>query len=141
MRCEVRSVPPVPPLGAHLWVLFHKRIATCRIAESQIAEGAHWPLPWKHIATANACVLQFAILQFCKLQFFYEIGPRSGYLSPNVADVRVAVGGGRQLLRDSADRPEHGLVCSLKLLLGFQGVNLPSSSGLWRKEPRTERRS
>jgi hypothetical protein len=68
-------------MGARLRGLFHKRIATCRIAELQIAERGHWPLPWKHIATANARVLQFAILQFCKLQFFYEIGPSSSILN------------------------------------------------------------
>jgi hypothetical protein len=54
---------------------FHKRIATFRIAELQIAERAHWPLLCVSMAMANACVLQFAILQFCEWQFFYEIGP------------------------------------------------------------------
>jgi hypothetical protein len=47
------------------WGLFHARIATCSIAGLQIAERAHWSLPWKRIATAKARVLQFAILQFC----------------------------------------------------------------------------
>ena len=32
-------------------------------------------LPYISMATTNGRVLQFAILEFCKLQFFYEIGP------------------------------------------------------------------
>jgi hypothetical protein len=53
-------------------------ITELRLAELQIAERMHWPLPWHSngIAMANACVPQFAVLQFCKSQFFYEIGSR-----------------------------------------------------------------
>jgi hypothetical protein len=50
------------------WI--NERIATCGIAELQIA---HWPLLCVSMALANSRVLQFAILKFCKLQFFYEI--------------------------------------------------------------------
>jgi hypothetical protein len=55
-------------------------IKELQLAELQIAERAHWPLLCVSMAMANACVLQFAILQFCKLQFFYEIGPRGAMI-------------------------------------------------------------
>ena len=33
------------------------------IKELRLAERAHWSLPWKRVATIDAHVLQFAILQ------------------------------------------------------------------------------